>query len=112
MFRLACSIGSTHRSCEDRFRLTALHCGVEDGGALCLGALPGLLPPGPRTPTRGTSHPKPLSGLGSLLHLSPGARLARPWTRAPLPAHVQFRLENVPQASGNGINLADGKTAT
>ncbi len=30
-----------------------------------------------------------------------------PWARAPLPAHVQFRLENVPQASGNGSNIAD-----
>jgi hypothetical protein len=43
----------------------------------------------------------PFSGLGGLLHTSPGNRSAKTCARGAVPIHIQFRLQDAPQANGD-----------
>ncbi len=99
---LTCSLAREHVPILARpARPTALHRGVlrrwdPSASPTCHGYCPMAL--GRRRD--GRFHPRLLSEPGGLLHASPGAWLARPCARAPLPIHAQIALQSAPQRMG------------
>jgi hypothetical protein len=95
--RVACSDGSTHRSCEDRSRLTALHRGV----ARNLGPRFPLDPGFALRRREGVrNEPWASSCAGRLVQGLPGPRL-RTVGAGSASRSRQFSPADVPQASGN-----------
>src|SRR5215213_5920491 len=79
-------------------RLTALHCGVLSS------LVPHFLyPPALRRWREGVRDidPRPHNGPGGCPPRTPGTTIAKSWARAPIPIHIQFRLQDAPQANGD-----------